>query len=192
MSDLIDKYRTFVGGETAAPGTLEGFLYELKVTTNYSRVEGNTENITKVRAIKGFATGQHNSQELTFIGSKGTISVAEYFKTCKFNSCISSMSKLIEYSDLNQRINRPELPVVNIGSRTTPVYVPPEMCNVNPGQMYYKKLSALQTSKIRSVAVQKPEQNAEEVINRGLPVMGLLPSDPRLVSVLQSMDIHRS
>ena len=181
-----------MGGEIAAPGTLEGFFYEVKVTTNYSRVEGNTENITKVRAIKGFATGQSNSQELTFTGSKGTISVAEYFKTCKFNSCISSMSKLIECSDLNQCINRPELPVVNIGSRTTPVYVPAEMYTVNPGQMYYKKLSASQTSKIRSVAVQKPERNAEEVINRGLPVMGLLPSDPRLVSVLQSMDIHRS
>ena len=189
---MIDKYRTFVGGETAAPGTLEGFHYELKVTTNYSRVEGNTENITKVRAIKGFATGQRNSQELTFIGSKGTISIAEYFKTCKFNSCISSMSKLIEYSDLNQRINRPELPVVNVGSRTTLVYVPPEMCNVNLGQTYYKKLPASQTSKIRSVAAQKPEQNAEEVINRGLLVMGLLPSDPRLVSILQSMDIHRN
>ena len=101
--------------------------------TSYSRVEGNTENITKVRAIKGFATVQRNRQKLTFTGSKGTINLAECFKTCRLNSCISSMSKLIESSDLNQRINRPELPVVNIGNRTTPVYVPPEMCTVNPG-----------------------------------------------------------
>ena len=58
--------------------------------------------------------------------------------------------------------------------------------------MCYKKLSTSQTSKIRSVAVQKSESNAEEVINRGISVMGLLPNDPRLVSVLQFIEIQRS
>lgn len=160
--------------------------------TSYSRVEGNTENITKVRAFKGFAIVHRSRQELTFTGSTETINLAECFKTCRLNSCISSMSKLIESSNLNQRINRPELPVVNIGNRTTPGYVPPERCIVNPGQMCYKKLSTSQTSKIRSVAVLKPDRNAEEVINRGISVMGLLPNHPRLVSVLQFMEIQRS
>ncbi|KAJ5193301.1 hypothetical protein N7449_009443 [Penicillium cf. viridicatum] len=66
-------------------------------------------------------------------------------------------------------------PVVNIGSRDRPVYVPVEVCEVEPGQPAKSKLSGDQTASMLRFAVmgRKPGQNAQSIVTKGVGVLGL-------------------
>ena len=85
-------------------------------------------------------------------------------------------------SGWKQTLTRPELPVVNVGSKLKPVYIPPELCTVIAGQIYFRNLSDTQTRRILPFAVQKPERNRSQIINQGLDVIGLSPKHRRPVS----------
>lgn len=67
------------------------------------------------------------------------------------------------------------LPVVNVGSRDRPVYLPVEVCEVEPGQPAKSKLSGDQTSSMLRFAVmgRKPGQNAQSIVTKGVGVLGL-------------------
>ena len=76
------------------------------------------------------------------------------------------------------------LPVVNVGSRDKPVYLPCEVCEVEPGQPAKSKLSGDQTASMLKFAVmgRKPGQNAQSIASRGVGVLGLgQPANPTLV-----------
>lgn len=78
----------------------------------------------------------------------------------------------------------PNLPVVNVGSRDRPVYLPCEVCEVEPGQPAKSKLSGDQTASMLKFAVmgRKPGQNAQSIVSRGVGVLGLgQPLNPTLV-----------
>lgn len=76
-------------------------------------------------------------------GRGAYISVAEFFKR-RYN-----------YTNFDTA-----LPVVNVGSRQKPVYLPEEVCDVLRGQPCVAKLSAEQTSQMIKFAVRRPAQNA--------------------------------
>ena len=78
---------------------------------------------------------------------------------------------LLEYN----MILNPKNPVVNVGSRDRPVYVPVEVCEVEPGQPAKSKLSGDQTASMLrfSVMGRKPGQNAQSIVTNGVGVLGL-------------------
>ena len=79
----------------------------------------------------------------------------------------------------------PDLPVINVGSRERPVYVPCEVCDIEPGQPAKSKLSGDQTSAMLKFAVmgRKPGQNAQSIVSKGVAMLGLgQPLNPTLVS----------
>ncbi|KAJ6029801.1 hypothetical protein N7499_012209 [Penicillium canescens] len=69
----------------------------------------------------------------------------------------------------------PNLPVVNVGSHDRPIYLPCEVCVVEPGQPAKSKLSGDQIASMRKFAVtgRKPGQNAQSIVSNGLGVLGL-------------------
>ncbi|KAL2831778.1 ribonuclease H-like domain-containing protein [Aspergillus cavernicola] len=76
----------------------------------------------------------------------------------------------------------PNLPVVNVGTRDQPSYLPVEVCSVEPGQAAKAKLSPNQTREMLKFAVRSPAQNAMSIVTRGTQTLGLGDSgNPSLV-----------
>lgn len=78
--------------------------------------------------------------------------------------------------------------MVNVGSKTRPVYLPAEVCIVMPCEKAGIKLNADQTSKMISYAIRKPPaaQNALSIAQEGLAMVGMSrQTNPLLVSLRQ-------
>ncbi|KAF7594956.1 hypothetical protein BBP40_007764 [Aspergillus hancockii] len=69
----------------------------------------------------------------------------------------------------------PNMPVVNVGTRESPSYLPVDVCMVEPGQPGQAKLSPMQTRNMLNFAVRTPPQNATSVVTTGSRVLGLGP-----------------
>ncbi|KAL1837895.1 hypothetical protein VTJ49DRAFT_3281 [Mycothermus thermophilus] len=65
---------------------------------------------------------------------------------------------------------RPDLPVVNVGTRQNPTYLPAEVCVVLPGLVANRKLDPGQTAEMIRFAVRKPGQNATYIKQFGVDV----------------------
>ncbi|KAK4442952.1 ribonuclease H-like domain-containing protein [Podospora aff. communis PSN243] len=70
-------------------------------------------------------------------------------------------------------LRKPHLPVVNVGTRDKPTYLPPEICVVMPGQSASSKLDPNQTQQMIRFAVRKPGANANSIAQEGLGLVGL-------------------
>jgi eukaryotic translation initiation factor 2C len=73
----------------------------------------------------------------------------------------------------NKVIQDPKLPVINVGNRQNPSYLPVDVCIVVPGQPSNAKLSPAQTQQMISFAVRKPAQNATSITTNGVQVLGI-------------------
>jgi eukaryotic translation initiation factor 2C len=60
-------------------------------------------------------------------------------------------------------LRRTDLPVINVGSKTYPVYLPAEVCEIRPGQPCNSKLSPSQTAQMIGFAVRPPYMNAQSI-----------------------------
>jgi hypothetical protein len=77
------------------------------------------------------------------------------------------------------------LPVVNVGTRERPVYLPADVCEVEAGQPVKNKLSPRQTQNMLNFAVKgrMPAQNAQSIASKGVGVLGIgQPLNATLVS----------
>jgi eukaryotic translation initiation factor 2C len=74
----------------------------------------------------------------------------------------------------------PKWPVVNVGSRDRPSYLPAEVCEALPGQQMRRKLGPDETRAMIEFACRKPKANADNILQDGQSVLGL--SSPDLVS----------
>ena len=75
-------------------------------------------------------------------------------------------------------------PVVNVGNKENPNYLPAEVCVVQPGQTIKRRLSPDQTAEMITFACRKPWENADSIISDGRQVLGLNnPSGAVLVSI---------
>jgi eukaryotic translation initiation factor 2C len=78
----------------------------------------------------------------------------------------------------------PNIPVVNVGSRNAPSYLPAEACKVAPGQEAKKKLSPNQTRAMIEFACRRPKANADSIVGDGKKVLVLSSANSTLVSAL--------
>lgn len=151
---------------------VEGFITRLRVSHQYIK------NNKRIKTVQGFAhpvpkfkhdfppmgTAHSIKFECSELQSSGKISVYQYFKR-KYN---------IE-------LKKPDDPCVNLGTKEKPVFVPPELCEVVPGQQYNKKLDGNQTSRMLQFAVRKPAENARRIVDQGAKMMGLSLTNPNLL-----------
>lgn len=83
------------------------------------------------------------------------------------------------------RLDNERLPVVNVGSKANPVYLPAQVCEVMVGQKASVKLEAEQTSRMISFAIRRPApaQNALSIAQEGLSMVGMSRDNRLLVSL---------
>ena len=67
----------------------------------------------------------------------------------------------------------PGMPVVNVGNRENPTYLPAQVCVVIPGQPCNAKLDPSQTQQMIRFAVRKPYENAQSIVDTSPKVVGL-------------------
>jgi eukaryotic translation initiation factor 2C len=66
-----------------------------------------------------------------------------------------------------------QLPLINVGTNNRPIYLPPEICEILPGQTYRGHLSPDATLSMIDFSCRPPAENAEYIVNHGLPFLGL-------------------
>ena len=80
-------------------------------------------------------------------------------------------------------LKKPQAWALNCGTIQNPVWIPPELATVMPGQPYRGRLSDTQTSQMLTVAARPPAENARRIKGAGLKVLGLDRENPTLVSL---------
>jgi eukaryotic translation initiation factor 2C len=115
------------------------------------------------------------------------ITVYDFFLQSKYrfyNIPLFPTRLLTVPKEYNRTLDKPKHPVVNVGTRDNPIYLPPEVCMVIPGQHAKAQLNPSQTQKMIQFAVRKPVHNAASIVDEGLKTVGLIPGiNPRLVSL---------
>ena len=76
------------------------------------------------------------------------------------------------------------MPVVDISGPNArhPIYVPPELCEILPGQPFRGKLDDQQTTLMLRFACKRPAENAHTILNQGFPQLGLTPNNQKLTN----------
>ncbi|KAF2805607.1 putative RNA interference and gene silencing protein [Mytilinidion resinicola] len=82
----------------------------------------------------------------------------------------------------NIAVANPRVPVVNVGNRANPTYLPAQVCHVMPGQNSKSKLDAGQTQQMIRFAVRRPGDNATSIVQEGLETAGLSPRTNALLT----------
>ncbi|KAJ5606324.1 hypothetical protein N7510_009105 [Penicillium lagena] len=84
------------------------------------------------------------------------ISVADYFKR--------TYNIVLKYADR---------PVVNVGSKERPIYLPAEVCVILPGQPYHGDYVTVQRQNMIQFSCRRPPQNYQSIMTDGLDMMGI-------------------
>ena len=63
------------------------------------------------------------------------------------------------------------------GTKDHPVWIPPELCTVMPGQAYRGQLNEVQLARMITIAARPPAENASRIVaeDGGLGLIGVLP-----------------
>ncbi|EER22939.1 Piwi domain containing protein [Coccidioides posadasii C735 delta SOWgp] len=75
-----------------------------------------------------------------------------------------------------------KMPVVNVGSKQNPSYLPGEVCYVEEGQPSNTKLTPTQSRAMIKFAVRPPYENAKSITGRGTQVIGVTPNTPQVLT----------
>ncbi|KAI0906621.1 ribonuclease H-like domain-containing protein [Ustulina deusta] len=73
----------------------------------------------------------------------------------------------------NIQIREPSMPVLNVGTKENPSYLPAQVCVVLPGQPAKNHLSPSQTQRMIQFAVRGPADNANSIVSKGLITAGV-------------------
>lgn len=160
------------------PKVVEFFLGESSGVPS-SAPTGQAGGKKKGKGKKGGASAevQAGSSSQTAGGSSSGkyISVFDYFKSGMYFDTLPQ-AILSVWTAHSRTIKNDNLPVVNVGNRENPSYLPAEVCVVLPGQSYQSKLGPVETADIIKFAVRKPHLNANSIAQDGPQAIGLLPS----------------
>ncbi|KAK3709738.1 hypothetical protein LTR37_010765 [Vermiconidia calcicola] len=135
---------------------IEGFIRMLKVRAVYKKDGAAQAHMTKVKTIVGFARqprfGNAKAVKFSFTDMSGPmpkqqeLSVFDYFKR-----------------ERQITLQKPDQPVLNVGTKGDPQYLPIELCYVIPGQPYRRILAGEHTAEMIKFAVRPPNVNAMSI-----------------------------
>lgn len=94
---------------------------------------------------------------------------------------------MIDYN--HQLKHHGDCPVVNVGNQQNPVYLPAELCEVLPGQIFGGDPTSDMRSAMIKFSCRKPPQNYESIITEGLEIMGISNNKTREVGIKLSEDM---
>ncbi|KAI0018142.1 ribonuclease H-like domain-containing protein [Xylariomycetidae sp. FL0641] len=158
LDELIKAFQ--LGGRRDL-ADLEKFLRMLRVTYECSK---------RTRTISGLASpndaGQPSSGQRR-LGTDANDTTFQWTRPGGASSRISVADFFLQSKKIN--LASKNLPVVNVGIPSKPIYVPPELCTVVGGQPARVKLDADQTAKMILAAVRRPGPNAKDIARFLLP-----------------------
>ncbi|KAI0926953.1 hypothetical protein AcV5_007614 [Taiwanofungus camphoratus] len=128
-----------------------------------SEVEISTSHLGYTRKRTIFRIMDKNARDMTFDCAElgGTVTVERYFR--------EKYDIILKHADL---------PVVNVGNSQKPIYVPAEVCEILPGQVYRGRLDGGATAAMIKYASKPPAVNADAIVNQGFHDLGFLPGAP--------------
>lgn len=155
---LLDLVREVGSGNDQA----ESFIRMLKVEVRYTKDGQKEMFMKKAKTIVGFAK-PHKKIHVKRFGNAHEVRISIEDRASP-NTKSQEMT-VAEYFKKNHGITlkRPELPLLNVGTRDAPQYLPMELCWVNPGQAYRRLLSGNQTSEMLKFAARFPNLNAMSI-----------------------------
>ncbi|KAK5174216.1 uncharacterized protein LTR77_001296 [Saxophila tyrrhenica] len=159
-------------------GLCEAFIRMLKVRAVY-KVRGQPDMV-KIKTIVGFAPGpgRDRPNRGPRFGDARAVHFDLNTKDANGNTSQTRRISVFDYwkDERGIVIQRPELPVLNVGTPKDPQYMPMEICQVLPGQQYKRMLQGPQTTEMLTFAARKPADNAMSIAGTpgsGLKVFGL-------------------
>lgn len=184
LMGLIAEFSGGYGNETQVPNQralskAEAFIRMLRVRTNHLKAldasgkpkndaQGKPQTIPSFKTVLAFAARPKfgNAKQVKFSWTDPTkpqaaaqnITVFEYFQ--------KQHGITLKY---------PDWPVLNVGAKNDPSYLPVELATVLPGQPVRRLLSGDQTSSMINFAARAPRLNAESIAGtpgNGLKIMG--------------------
>ncbi|KAI9763510.1 MAG: hypothetical protein M1840_000463 [Geoglossum simile] len=186
---LINSFRRDYGRNV---NTLQKFLERVRVEVNHLPAKKNKsgQSIQRVKTISGLATkndgqGQQNPPRVASFGC-GAKEVEFFFgdlpgqkPSTKPGAKVAPKKYITVFEfflkEYGITITDPSLPLVNVGNRVNPVYLPPQVCTVLNGQPTKAKLSGASTDAMMRFAARMPFENAQSIIGEGATVIGLHP-----------------
>ncbi|KAK2752575.1 hypothetical protein FQN55_006688 [Onygenales sp. PD_40] len=197
---LPDMIRNFLGAPTQDPRRLyrlHVFLKRVRVSvTHIVRKNKKGQVVPRIKTIYGLAhqadgRGLSNPPKVPWIGA-GPKDVQFFLdgappakkgkkKGGKADGKESPTGAYITVYDYFKR-NYPQIgeldprfPVVNVGTKETPNYLPAEVCQVLHGQPANSKINPVQTQNMIKFAVRTPAENARSITTSGANVLGVVP-----------------
>ncbi|OAT14109.1 RNA interference and silencing protein, variant [Blastomyces gilchristii SLH14081] len=168
-------------------GKLDRFLKSVRVQlTHMKKVGSDGREVLPIKTILGVATiddgrGMKNKPRVQRVGA-GPKDVTFYKEPnaddemlgANTSSTAGAYVSVFEFfRDIRKiTLENPDLPVVNIGSRERPIYLPPDVCIVLPGQAPNMTLSTTQTQQMIKFAVRRPALNAKSINTKGAQILG--------------------
>ncbi|KAI9766392.1 MAG: hypothetical protein M1839_004912 [Geoglossum umbratile] len=189
LDALIQGFRRDYGWNLYA---LQKFLDKVRVQVNHlpARKNKKGQHLQRIKTIFGLANkndgqGQQNPPNVKNFGSgaKGV----EFFhgdlpgqKPSTKPGAKAAPNRYVTVfqfflKEYGITIADPDLPVVNVGNRGNPIYLPAQVCTVVSGQPSKAKLSGASTDAMMRFAARKPFENAPSIIGEGGTVIGLHP-----------------
>ncbi|CAG8906164.1 unnamed protein product [Penicillium egyptiacum] len=175
LSDILIAFQQVHGNNREL---VHRYLKGLKVHALHldSRENGSGVKEKPVRTILGVATPRD--------GCNGpnppqVLHVASSAENVKFWMGDEKKGKYVTVADYFEKTyNRPlkyrgNMPVVNVGTRDRPVYLPAEVCEVLPGQPCRAEPNVIQRQNMIKFSCRRPPQNYDSIMTEGLNIMGI-------------------
>ncbi|KAI0179805.1 putative RNA interference and gene silencing protein [Hypoxylon sp. FL1284] len=171
---------------------LAAFLKRLKVQPTLKKtVDGRSQYVHGIRTIWGLATvddgrGLEHPPRVSKHGAN-PYEVEFWCETENRTSGYITIAKFFE-EKYNRRLQHSDNLVINVGTSTNPVYLPPEICDVPAGQVTRTKLNGEQMSQMIRISARSPDLNANAIQGDGLKATGLYTgTDPESNTMLKSL-----
>jgi eukaryotic translation initiation factor 2C len=114
------------------------------------------------------------------------ISVYDFFRRSEssswFGFVLAMLMTYAAYPNVRFNTGDENIPVVNVGTKERPSYLPAVVCEVMPGQASGAKLSSNQTAQMINFAVRQAGVNAASIVNAGANLLGFRSPNTPLVS----------
>lgn len=171
LRDLMRAFRV----QNNSPYDLSKFIKNLRVVTSHIKDQNGNPKVKEYRIA---ALGRNSAAEHRFESEEGETTVAEYFKKSAFIA-----SRLTWYAYANRfeteygALQDPYEICIQAGSSKRPIFFPPEMCMVKPGQKFRGLLTSDQVSEMIKVACKPPSDNANSLKTEGFQQLGFNAKD---------------
>ena len=169
------------------PGNLARAMIEFRDSSLGARMEAfccrlriRTTHLGHQRTIKRLA--RYTAKTYSFDAPEyGQITVENYFRRSKFtHGSIYSHPTVDFFLEYNIRLRFPDIPLVDVSKTETASYLPPEVCDILPGQPYRRKLTDELTASMHDTARQLPDMRRAATINQVRNQLGLDLTRPEL------------